>query len=106
MADAPSLHGWAPELPDAGTRAEAIERAFDYRGDVTLVCAGGREITGYLYNRNADVAEPYVQVFDGSGGSHTVAYAAIEAIRFTGADMAAGRSYEAWLDRRRDGTSR
>ena len=106
MAGESSLHGWAPEMPDAGARADVIERAFDYRGDVTLVCAGGREITGYLYNRNRDAAEPYVQLFDASGALHTVPYGEIAAIRFTGADMAAGRSYEAWLERRRTEPSR
>ncbi|HEX9821729.1 MAG TPA: hypothetical protein VGD07_19175 [Methylomirabilota bacterium] len=93
-----SLEGWAPEIPDAATLAEAVDRAFDYRGDVTLALADGRQLDGYLFNRNADVAEPFVQMFERSGGGPiTIPYARIRAIRFTGKDTAAGNSYAAWL---------
>ncbi len=101
MSTAPTLQGWSATLSDDVSRAEAIERAFDYRGDVTLVCTNGRQITGYLYNRNSDVVEPFAQLYDTTGASHAVRYADIDSIVFTGADMAAGKSYEAWLERRR-----
>ena len=93
-----SLEGWAPDIRDAATLAEVVDRAFDYRGDVTVVLDDGRELVGYLFNRNRDVAEPFVQLFerDASGPSR-VAYARIRAIRFTGKDTAAGNSYAAWL---------
>ena len=58
--DDKSLEGWAPEIPDAGTLAEVVDRAFDYRGDVTVVLDDGRELIGYLFNRNRDVAEPFL----------------------------------------------
>ena len=93
-----SLEGWAPESTDAATLAEAVDRAFDYRGDVTLALADGRQLDGYLFNRNADVAEPFVQMFERAGGGPiTIPYARIRAIRFTGKDTAAGNSYAAWL---------
>ena len=93
-----SLEGWAPEVRDAATLAAVIEHAFDYRGDVTLVLADGSDLVGYLFNRDADAAEPFVQVFDQSGGGpHRVPYARIRTIRFTGKDTAAGNSYAAWL---------
>ncbi len=92
------LEGWAPDIGDAATLAEVIDHAFDYRGDVTLVLTDGSELVGYLFNRNADAAEPFVQVFDQSGGGpHRVPYARIRTIRFTGKDTAAGNSYAAWL---------
>jgi len=77
-----------------------IERAFDYRGDVTLVLADGREVTGYVSNRDRDVADPFLEMFLPSGARLTVRYAEVHTIRFTGKDMAAGKSYEAWLRRK------
>jgi hypothetical protein len=93
-----SLEGWAPEVPDAATLAEVIERAFDYRGDVTIVRRDGTELVGYLFNRDAEVARPFVQVYAQQGGDAlTVPYADIRTVRFTGRDTAAGNSYAAWL---------
>jgi hypothetical protein len=93
-----SLEGWAPDISDAATLAEVVDRAFDYRGDVTVLLDDGRELIGYLFNRNPDAAEPFVQMFEREGsGASSVPYARIRAIRFTGKDTAAGNSYAAWL---------
>jgi len=93
-----SLEGWSPEVGDAITLAEVIERAFDYRGDVTIVRRDGSEVVGYLFNRDAEVARPFVQVYEQQGGAAlTVAYGDIRTVRFTGRDTAAGNSYAAWL---------
>jgi hypothetical protein len=93
-----SFEGWSPEVGEGVTLAEVIERAFDYRGDVTIVRRDGSEIVGYLYNREAEVAQPFVQVFPQQGGGElTVPYAEIRTVRFTGRDTAAGNSYAAWL---------
>jgi len=93
-----SLEGWDPGLVDGPDLAYVIERAFDYRGDVTIVRGDGAELVGYLFNRNADVQEPFVQVFDRDRDELvTLPYAQIRSIRFTGRDTAAGNSYAAWL---------
>ena len=98
MSEEKSLEGWAPEISDAATLAEVVDRAFDYRGDVTVVLHDGRELIGYLFNRNRDVAEPFVQMFEREGsGPSSILYARIRAIRFTGKDTAAGNSYAAWV---------
>jgi hypothetical protein len=98
MSEDRSLEGWAPEIPDAATLAEVVDRAFDYRGDVTVVLHDGRELVGYLFNRNRDAAEPFVQMFEReSPDPASIPYARIRAIRFTGKDTAAGNSYAAWL---------
>ena len=95
------FEGWAPVVGGEVSLAEVIERAFDYRGDVTVVRRDLTEFVGYLFNRNAEVSEPFVQLFDRAGdGPFTIAYAEIETIRFTGKDTAAGKSYEAWLRRK------
>jgi hypothetical protein len=93
-----SLEGWDPGPLDAATLAEVIEQAFDYRGDVTVALDDGRQLEGYLFNRNRDAAEPFVQMFErGQSDVSTIPYARIRALRFTGKDTAAGNSYAAWL---------
>jgi hypothetical protein len=86
---------------DGAGLADVVEQAFDYRGDVTLVLDDGRQLEGYLFNRNRDVPQPFVQMLGCRGGDPiTVPFAQIRAIRFTGRDTAAGNSYAAWLRRR------
>jgi hypothetical protein len=94
-----SREGWVPgpEVP----LADVIERAFDYRGNVTVERRDGTELAGYLFNRDARAPAPFVQMFDLAGaGPITIRYADIRAIRFTGKDTAAGSSYVAWLERK------
>ena len=95
------LKGGDPVIGDAGPLEDVIDRAFDYRGDVTLVRCDGSEMVGYLFNRNAEATPPFVQMFDDAGdGPFTIRYSEIRAIRFTGKDTAAGKTYEAWLRRK------
>ena len=99
MTEEASLEGWVPD-PEVPL-AEVIERAFDYRGNVTVERRDGTEVVGYLFNRDASVATPFVQLFDTSGdGPIAISYADIRTIRFTGRDPAAGNSYAAWLERK------
>jgi hypothetical protein len=100
--DEPSLEGWEPEVGDGLTLARVIDLAFDYRGDVTVVRTDGSELVGYLFNRDAEAPQPFVQLFERAGGDRpwTVPYGAIRTIRFTGKDTAAGNSYAAWRERR------
>jgi hypothetical protein len=93
-----SLEGWDPGVVDGPDLSYVVERAFDYRGDVTVLQHDGREVVGYLYNRDADAREPFVQVFERDRGEQiTIPYAQIRSIRFSGRDTAAGNSYAAWL---------
>jgi hypothetical protein len=93
-----TLEGWIPEIGPNLSLAEVVDKAFDYRGNVTVVRIDGSETEGYLFNRNADAPGPFVQMFDLSGeGPFTIAYREIRTIRFTGRDTAAGNSYAAWL---------
>ncbi len=98
--EAHSLEGWAPVIGEDVRLEELVDLAFDYRGDVTLIRRDGRTIVGYLYNRDAEGATPFLQIVEADGRSHTVPYAEVAAIHFTGKDMAAGKSYGAWLRRR------
>jgi hypothetical protein len=101
MDDEPSLEGWAPEPGPALALGRIVDLAFDYRGNTTVVKTDGSELEGYVFNRTAEVAEPFLQMFDGAGeGPIRIPYREIRTIRFTGKDTAAGTSYTAWLRRR------
>ena len=101
MESEQSLEGWTPQPSDDLPLSRIIDLAFDYRGNTTVVKTDGTEIEGYVFNRNADVSEPFVQMFDATGaGSLRIRYADIRTIRFTGKDTAAGNSYTAWVRRK------
>lgn len=99
MAAERRLEGWVPGARDP--LPEVVEAAFDYRGDVTVIRTDGTEVVGYLFNREREAREPFVQVFEAQGDAlRTIRYAEIRTIKFTGKDPAAGKSYEAWLERK------
>ncbi|MBI2016645.1 MAG: hypothetical protein HYS77_14085 [Candidatus Rokubacteria bacterium] len=100
MIEDTSLEGWAPVIGDGVTLEDVVDRAFDYRGDVTVVRRDGSSLVGYVYNRDRHAPEPSLQLFDPDEASHTVRYADIRTIAFTGKDPAAGKSFEAWLRRK------
>ena len=78
-----------------------IDLAHDYRGNITIVKNGGTEVVGYIFNRNSEASDPFIEYFDEAGnGPFTIPYSEVENILFTGKDTAAGKSYEAWLKRR------
>ena len=96
-----TLEGWIPEIGAHLTLGEVIDFAFDYRGNTTIVKTDGTEVIGYIFNRDARTAEPYLQYFDERGeGPFTLPYASITAVKFTGKDMAAGNTFKAWLERK------
>ncbi len=80
--------------------AEAVELAFDYRGDVTLVLKSGEQIVGYLFNREASGPTPRLQVFPESGGMCDIPYDEVISIAFSGEDTASGKSWEAWVTKK------
>jgi hypothetical protein len=94
------LEGWVPELASAGEIREALEQAFDYRGDVLITRKDGTKVEGYVFDRRtgSTLAESLVRVLPKDGSPRvSIPYAEIAAVAFTGRDMAAGKSWEAWL---------
>ena len=93
-----SLHGWdAPMSTDIERRA-AIDAAFDYRGDVTLTCSDGRTIAGFVSNRDFTATEPYLEIITpDSPALQSIPLKRVSSVRFTGADAAAGKSWDLWL---------
>ena len=96
-----SLEGWVPQINDYTSLREVVDFAFDYRGNTTVVKTDGSEVVGYIFNRNADVPEAFLQLFDEQGnGPLTIPYRDIATIKFTGKDTAAGSSWKAWVERK------
>src|SRR5258708_25973965 len=95
-----SVQGWVPELATEEELRIALEKAFDYRGDVTLTLKDNSKIEGYIFDRvsGATLATSFVRVLPKDSGQRVkVAYADIAAIAFSGRDSAAGKSWEAWV---------
>ena len=81
--------------------AEAVDLAFDYRGDVTLELTSGESVAGYLFNREAKVEPPSLEFFpEDNPTPRTILYSAIASIAFTGEDTANGTSWEAWVSKK------
>src|SRR5208282_872945 len=99
-----NLQGWIPQLASEADIRAVIEKAFDYRGDVTITRKnqdkGGSEITGYLFDRRIGptLGNSVVRLILASSTERPqIPYSEIAAIAFTGRDTAAGKSYEAWV---------
>jgi hypothetical protein len=80
--------------------AEAVELAFDYRGDVTIELTSGDTLNGYLFNREAD-RDPWIEILPADDPSpRRILYRHIVSIAFTGEDTANGKSWEAWVSKK------
>lgn len=94
------LQGWVPDLANPEELREALEQAFDYRGDVLITRKDGTQIEGYVFDRRTghSLNESLVRVLPKDGGPKvSIRYAEIAALAFSGKDMAAGNSWEAWV---------
>jgi hypothetical protein len=94
------LQGWIPELASEADLLEALERAFDYRGDVLLTLKDKTRVEGYVFDRRtgASLGDSFVRVLLKDGGQKTrICYAEIAGLAFTGRDMAAGKTWESWV---------
>jgi hypothetical protein len=95
-----AVEGWVPELATEQELREALEKAFDYRGDVTLTTKDGKKIEGYIFDRvsGPTLVASFVRVLPkDSNQRQKISYADIAALAFSGRDPAAGKSWEAWV---------
>jgi len=94
------LEGWIPELASEEEVRAALEKAFDYRGDVTITRKDGSQVEGYIFDRRngKTLVDSVVRLFPrDSNQKITVPYSDIAALAFSGRDTAAGKSWEAWV---------
>ncbi|HEX6802885.1 MAG TPA: hypothetical protein VF133_04330 [Terriglobales bacterium] len=100
-----NLEGWIPELARDEEVRQALEKAFDYRGDVTITLKNGEKVEGYIFDRRTGktLSDSAVRLYPKSGDQKlSISYADIAALAFTGKDTAAGKSWEAWMQRYRE----
>ena len=94
------LEGWIPSLASEDEIRAALEKAFDYRGDVTITRKDGSKIEGYVFDRRSasTLKDSLVRLYPrNSNEKVSISYADIAALAFTGRDTAAGKSWEAWM---------
>jgi hypothetical protein len=95
-----NLEGWIPELATDDEIRVALEKAFDYRGDVTITRKDGTKVEGYVFDRRTGktLTESAVRLYPkDSNQKISISYADIAALAFSGRDTAAGKSWEAWM---------
>jgi len=110
-----AIQGWVPDLAGEAELREALEKAFDYRGDVTITRKDGSRVEGYIFDRRngATLADSVVRLIPNESSQSpqvsptegrtcttqkiSISYSDIAALAFTGRDTAAGKSWEAWV---------
>jgi Zn/Cd-binding protein ZinT len=95
-----NLEGWVPQVESDEDLRQALEKAFDYRGDVTVTTKSGERIEAYIFNRQtgATLAESFVQYFTPKAPEkRSLSYADIARLEFSGKDRAAGKHWEDWV---------
>ena len=94
------LEGWIPALASEDEVRDALEKAFDYRGNITVTLKDGGRVEGYLFDRRrgATLADSFVRIIPvNSQAKLNVSYTDVAALAFTGRDTAAGKSFDAWV---------
>jgi hypothetical protein len=99
-AEHEDLEGWVPKLATDADLRDALGKALDYRGDVTLTLKSGERIVAFVFNCKSGptLADSWVQYYTPTAPEkRKVGYAEIASIEFTGKDRAAGKHWEDWV---------
>ncbi|HMD54171.1 MAG TPA: hypothetical protein VKJ65_06475 [Phycisphaerae bacterium] len=95
-----NLEGYKPQLDNEAAVCEAVEKAFSYRGDITIITRTGQTFDGYIFDRKtvAGLANSFLRLIPKDGGPRIrISYAEIAQMDFSGRDAAAGKSFQTWL---------
>jgi hypothetical protein len=96
-----NLEGWIPALATVSEIHEALEKAFDYRGDLTITLKNGQKVEGYVFDRQIKgpaLSDCFIRVMPkDQPGKLSIPYSDIAGLAFTGRDTAAGKSFAAWV---------
>ena len=94
------LEGWIPQLASEDDVRQALEKAFDYRGDITITRKDGSKIDGYVFDRRTgnSLSDSFVRLIPANTREKlSVPYSEIATLKFSDRDPAAGKSFEAWV---------
>src|SRR6202034_4752764 len=85
-----NLEGWIPAMASVSEIHEALEKAFDYRGDLTITLKNGQKIEGYIFDRKIKgpaLSDCFIRMMPkDQPGKLSIPYS----------DIAAGKSFAAW----------
>ncbi len=93
------LQGWIPTIGNDNELREVLEKAFDYRGDITITRKDGTQVEGYLFDRRQGktLSDSLVRILPVNGPRVSIPYSDVAALKFSDRDPAAGKSWEAWV---------
>lgn len=96
-----NLQGWIPAMASEDEIRTALEKAFDYRGDLTITLKDGQIVVGYIFDRRAEsthLSECILRIIPADRPEKiSIRYSDIAGLAFSGKDTAAGKSFEAWV---------
>ena len=97
--EAENLEGWIPELADEVQLRVALEKAFSYRGDITLTLKNGEQIEPVLTGGRGRPWPTHgcADFAPNAPEKRKLSYAEIARLEFTGKDRAAGKHWEDWV---------
>jgi hypothetical protein len=99
-AEHEQLEGWVPTLASDEDLRQALDKALDYRGDVTLTLKNGERIEAFIFNcqTGPTLADSFLQYYTpNSNEKRKLSYTDIARVEFTGKDRAAGKHWEDWV---------
>ncbi len=111
-----SLEGLVATREDEAALIDALEKAFDYRGDVTVTLSptsalgalggGGLSVTGYIFDRTRaeSLKQSRVRIMVAppdprAGQKVSIPFSQIARVEFSGKDAAHGKTFENWVKR-------
>ena len=95
-----NLEGWVPQLAGEDELRDALDKALDFRGDVTITRKDGSKVEGYIFDRRtgSSLAASCVRLYPkDSAEKISIPYSEIAALAFSPSDPAAGRGWETWI---------
>ncbi|MFY9855010.1 MAG: hypothetical protein WAK26_14140 [Terracidiphilus sp.] len=99
-AEHEELEGWVPALASDADLRDALEKALDYRGDVTFTLKSGEKVEAFVFDckNGPTLAESWARYYTPSAPEkRKVSYSEIARLEFTGKDRAAGKHWEDWV---------
>lgn len=100
------MQGLRIEVPqgtgDPAILEQALDDAFNYRGDVTIALDDGSTLEGFLFDRRRGAAldSSFVRlILKDSDEKRSLPWSRIRSVVFSGKDPAAGKTWENWVKR-------
>ena len=92
-----SIEGTTLACSSPEARNNALQTAFDYRGDVTLELAHGKKVVGFVFRYDANPGVVHLYIPQGKDSvPQTLSAQEVTAVHFTGEDPAFGKSWDDW----------